>query len=592
MLSVVVIIFLQSASTDSPCNVLGVPGVSHAQSVCLQVAALANACGVGGGAFFVPMFNILLGFSKLLPMQQPAAIMLRLIYTGIMLHIPFGVHSLSSAGLKGSTALSQAVVTGGALAGFVYSSSKRHPDDHEHSLIDFDLALILTPMLLLGITAGKAWSNVFVLKMYCAGINLLEPAMHSCMRPTCWVKYCSNALCIAASAYMDRHHALAHSAAWYTQCFIAGQACMSLPAGVLINAVMPNWLITLLLVLVLTWLTVKTFSKGWQLHNSEVMAQQGQQTDQLSEHLRYDAEPDTSTVSENGDSAKILRGEDVATDTYNTVSSMDDENAVLASSTRVDMESGQVIPASSEGEVTYQQPAHQGLCFSWRVVQFAELSCLWAAFLGLQCGKISFSQCSWQYALICAAQAVFSLTTTGVFIFQAHALRSVTPTNNLQVSLLTVQKPVISHHSWSMSKLMHCVFVVLIGGIVAGMLGFGGGMVLNPLMLDLGMNPLVSSATSSVMVLFSASAATFSFAVSSRLNYQYAIIYGGVCAVASIFGVAVISTSVRRSGKGSRIVFTLAFIIAVGALMQAVFGGLAAVHDIRTGRHLSFSPLC
>ena len=61
-----------------------------------------------------------------------------------------------SAGLKGSTALSQAVVTGGALASFMYSSFKRHPDDHKMSLIDFDLALILTPMLLLGITAGKA----------------------------------------------------------------------------------------------------------------------------------------------------------------------------------------------------------------------------------------------------------------------------------------------------------------------------------------------------------------------------------------------------------------------------------------------------
>ena len=368
---------------------------------------------------------------------------------------------------------------------------------------------------------------------------------------------------------------------------------MSVPAGVLINAVMPNWLITLLLVLVLTWLTVKTFNKGWQLHNSEVMAQQGQQTDHVStEHLRYGAEPETSTVSENGHDAKILQVEDVATDTYNTVSSLDNENTVLASSTRVDMESGQVMPGSSEEGVMYQQPAHQGLCVPWRVVQFAELSCLWAAFLGLQYGKISFSQCSWQYALICSAQAVFSLTTTGVFIFQAHALRSVTPRNNLQVSLLNVQKPVVSHHSWSMSKLIRCVFLVLMGGIVAGMLGFGGGMVLNPLMLDLGINPLVSSATSSVMVLFSASAATFSFAISGRLNFQYAIVYGGICAVASIFGVAVISTSVRRSGKGSRIVFTLAFIIAVGALMQAVFGGLAAVHDIRTGRHLSFSSLC
>ena len=366
---------------------------------------------------------------------------------------------------------------------------------------------------------------------------------------------------------------------------------MSLAAGVLINAVMPNWLITLLLVLVLTWLTVKTFKKGWQLHNSEVMAQQEQQADHVSvEDLGYNTELETSTSS-NGRDAKILQVEDNASDTHNTIRSLDNENTVPASSTREDTESGQIILDSSQEEVIYQQPAHQKLCVPWTIVQFAELSCLWAAFLGLQYGKSCFSQCSWQYALICSAQAVFSVSTTGMFIFQAHTLRSVTP-SNLQVSLLTVQKPVVLHHSWSMSKLVRCVLVVLIGGVVAGMLGFGGGMVLNPLMLDLGINPLVSSATSSVMVLFSASAATFSFAISNKLNYQYAVVYGSICAVASIFGVAVISTSVRRSGKGSQIVFTLAFIIAVGALMQAVFGGLAAVHDIRTGRRLSFSSLC
>ena len=42
----------------------------------------------------------------------------------------------------------------------MYSSCKRHPNDHEQSLVDFDLALILTPMLLLGITAGKTAGNV------------------------------------------------------------------------------------------------------------------------------------------------------------------------------------------------------------------------------------------------------------------------------------------------------------------------------------------------------------------------------------------------------------------------------------------------
>lgn len=371
---------------------------------------------------------------------------------------------------------------------------------------------------------------------------------------------------------------------------------LSLATGVLINAVMPNWLITLLLVLLLTWLTVKTINKGRQLHSSEVRAQQEQQpsSDHVPAedlHSHSSAEPAAFSAGENGHDAKGLHIQDVATDTYNTVSSSEDEHSVLASSSRVDMESGQIVPGSIREEFSHQQPAHHGLCLPWRVVQFAELSCLWAAFLGLQYGKASFSECSWQYALLCCAQAVFSLATTGLFIFQGHNLRSVTA-SQLQVSLLTVQKPVVSQHSWSMSKLLQCVSIVLVGGMVAGMLGFGGGMVLNPLMLDMGIHPLVSSATSSVMVLFSASAATFSFATSGKLNYQYAIVYGIISAVASIFGIAVISTSVRRSGKGSTIVFTLAFIISIGALMQAVFGGLAAVHDVQTGRHLSFLPLC
>ena len=97
------------------------------------------------------MFNILLGFSKYTSRCTTA-----MVNTELAMVLRHCFDTLQTAGLKGSTALSQAVVTGGALAGFMYSSSKRHPDDHEQSLIDFDLALILTPMLLLGVTAGKA----------------------------------------------------------------------------------------------------------------------------------------------------------------------------------------------------------------------------------------------------------------------------------------------------------------------------------------------------------------------------------------------------------------------------------------------------
>ncbi len=63
-------------------------------------------------------------------------------------------HSDGIAGLKGSTAMSQAVITGGAIAGVAVTFTKRHPLDSSLPLIDFQLALVLTPVLLFGTSIG------------------------------------------------------------------------------------------------------------------------------------------------------------------------------------------------------------------------------------------------------------------------------------------------------------------------------------------------------------------------------------------------------------------------------------------------------
>lgn len=57
-------------------------------------------------------------------------------------------------GVKGATALSQAVIGGGALAGVAVTLHKRHPYDPTRPLIDFDLALMLLPVILLGVSVG------------------------------------------------------------------------------------------------------------------------------------------------------------------------------------------------------------------------------------------------------------------------------------------------------------------------------------------------------------------------------------------------------------------------------------------------------
>ena len=64
------------------------------------------------------------------------------------------------------------------------------------------------------------------------------------------------------------------------------------------------------------------------------------------------------------------------------------------------------------------------------------------------------------------------------------------------------------------------------GNFRAGLLGIGGGMIVSPLLLELGLHPQVAAATSSLMVLFSASSAALSFAFDHLLNIEYALIYG------------------------------------------------------------------
>ena len=52
-------------------------------------------------------------------------------------------------------------------------------------------------------------------------------------------------------------------------------------------------------------------------------------------------------------------------------------------------------------------------------------------------------------------------------------------------------------------------------------------MIMGPLLLEFGLHPMVSAATSGLMVLFSSSIAAFSFGFDGLLNTQYALVRGG-----------------------------------------------------------------
>ncbi|KAF3640400.1 putative protein disulfide isomerase-like 1-6-like [Capsicum annuum] len=88
-------------------------------------AAFGSVGGVGGGGIFVPMLTLITGFDP-----------------------------------KTSTAISKCMITGAAGATVYYNLKLRHPI-LDLPIIDYDLSLLLQPMLLLGISIGVVLNILF-----------------------------------------------------------------------------------------------------------------------------------------------------------------------------------------------------------------------------------------------------------------------------------------------------------------------------------------------------------------------------------------------------------------------------------------------
>ncbi|XVF26755.1 hypothetical protein REPUB_Repub14bG0045900 [Reevesia pubescens] len=88
-------------------------------------AVFGSVGGVGGGGIFVPMLALIIGFDP-----------------------------------KSSTAISKCMITGAAAATVCYNIRQRHPT-LELPIIDYDLALLFQPMLVLGISIGVGFNVIF-----------------------------------------------------------------------------------------------------------------------------------------------------------------------------------------------------------------------------------------------------------------------------------------------------------------------------------------------------------------------------------------------------------------------------------------------
>ncbi|XVE71060.1 hypothetical protein DITRI_Ditri10aG0119800 [Diplodiscus trichospermus] len=219
----------------------------------------------------------------------------------------------------------------------------------------------------------------------------------------------------------------------------------------------------------------------------------------------------------------------------------------------------------------------------WENICWKELGLLcfvWVAFLVLQIAKNQTAACSAAYWVLNLLQIPVSV---GVSLYEA-------------VSLYKGERVIASKGdqgtNWRVLQLVtYCAFGVL-AGIVGGLLGLGGGFIMGPLFLELGVPPQVSSATATFAMTFSSSMSVVEYYLLKRFPVPYALYFTAVATVAAFVGQHIVRKLIIVFGRASLIIFILAFTIFVSAVSLGGVGISNMISKIEHHEYMGFENLC
>mmetsp|Transcript_56420 Transcript_56420/g.104420 ORF Transcript_56420/g.104420 Transcript_56420/m.104420 type:complete len:554 (+) Transcript_56420:113-1774(+) len=145
--------------------------------------------------------------------------------------------------------------------------------------------------------------------------------------------------------------------------------------------------------------------------------------------------------------------------------------------------------------------------------------------------------------------------------------------------------------SWTPRTLWMYPLFSTAAGFLGGLLGIGGGIILGPLLLELGLLPEANQATTAAFVFLSSSLATIQFVVLGKAMPQYIFWFAPWVLVATLVGQTCVDYALKRWQRSSLIVLSVAGIIAGSLLMMSLIGIMNIVSDILRGAgNMGFNP--
>ncbi|KAK7384924.1 hypothetical protein VNO78_30627 [Psophocarpus tetragonolobus] len=306
---------------------------------------------------------------------------------------------------------------------------------------------------------------------------------------------------------------------------------LGISVGVIFNVVVADWMVTMLLLVLFLGTSTKATFKGVEVWKRETILKE--------EAARKQESNDVGTEEQY---SPIPSGPDneTAKDTIEEVSMLDN--------------------------------------VYWK--EFGLLVFVWVAFLAIQIVMNQIPKCSTIYWALNMLQIPVSVGVSGYEAISLYKGRRKISSIGDEGKSFTAQQLTI-----------YCAFGVL-AGIVGGLLGIGGGFVMGPLFLELGVPPQVSSATATFAMIFSSSMSVVEYYLLKRFPVPYAVYFIVVAAISAIVGQHIVRKLITLLGRASLIIFVLAFTIFVSAISLGGVGIVAMIKKIENNEYMGFDNLC
>jgi len=142
---------------------------------------------------------------------------------------------------------------------------------------------------------------------------------------------------------------------------------------------------------------------------------------------------------------------------------------------------------------------------------------------------------------------------------------------------------------WNTHRAIVYPLAAMLAGGLGGLVGIGGGMIVSPMLLQIGVAPRVTSATSAIAVAVTSSSGILQKILLGQSRYDYTFYYMGVGAVGTFFGQISMHMVLKRYGRQSFIIFSVEGMMVLALFLMGIKGIISLIQGNNT---FTFYPIC